>query len=494
VKKASRERKRELKLIAPAGFRLPDLGGVNGVTAASAGRRQLLATYLDSDDFRLARAGVTLRHRTDEGWTLTLPEPVADTFSVPGTARNPPAELVDLVAAFARGAPLEPRVRLRTSRRAVELTGDDGAAVAVLLDDTVSSLDGDRRVLSTFRELEVDPADGAPAKLSRRVIRFVEAAGATVGDGVPQAVRAAGVAAQAPADVVVSDLATDASAGDVVRRALASSVARLIANDPVVRLDSDPEGVHKARVATRTLRSDLRTFAPLVDAAWSYSLRRELGRLAALLGHVRDADVMTLRMSDRVAMLAPAAARAAGQIVTGLEAEREDALAELLAEFRGDRYTTLLDRLVEAAQAPVLTPAAEQPAAEVVPELVRGPWLALQRAVEGLDAAPSDEDLHAVRIKAKRCRYAAEAGAPYLGKRADEFARAAADLQTALGDVNDAVVAEAWLRRWARGRRSAAVFAAGELAGLERAAAVKPRAAWPSAWKALVAVRPRSLA
>jgi len=63
-----------------------------------------------------------------------------------------------------------------------------------------------------------------------------------------------------------------------------------------------------------------------------------------------------------------------------------------------------------------------------------------------------------------------------------------------LGEVNDAVVAEAWLRRWAQGRRSVAVFAAGELAGLERAAAIKPRADWPSAWKALVAARPRSLA
>jgi CHAD domain-containing protein len=494
VKKASRERKRELRLSAPAGFRLPDLDGINGVAAAPATRRQLLATYLDTDDFRLTRAGVTLRHRTDEGWTLTLPEPTAETISVPGTARNPPAQLIDLVAAFARGAPVEARVRLRTSRRAVELAGDDGTAVAVLLDDTVSSLDGDRHVLSTFRELAVDPADGAPAKLARRVIRYVEAAGATAGEGTPQAVRAAGEAAQAPPDVDVSDLPADASAGDVVRRALASSVVRLIAYDPVVRLDSDPEGVHKARVATRTLRSDLRTFAPLVDEAWSDALRGELGWLADLLGHVRDTDVMTLRMTDRVSALAPTAARAAKPILTELKAEREDALAELLAAFRGERYPALLDRLVEAARAPMLTPLAEQPAGEVVPELVRQPWLALQRAVEGLGTAPGDDDLHSVRIKAKRCRYAAEAGAPYLGKRAPAYAEAAAGLQTVLGDVNDAVVAEAWLRRWAQGRRSAAIFAAGELAGLERAAAIKPRADWPSAWKALVAARPRSLA
>ena len=76
------------------------------------------------------------------------------------------------------------------------------------------------------------------------------------------------------------DLGADASAGNVVRRAIALSAIRLIRHDPVVRLDTDPEGVHQARVATRRLRSDLRTFRPLVDAAWSSALRDELGWLA----------------------------------------------------------------------------------------------------------------------------------------------------------------------------------------------------------------------
>ncbi len=130
-----------------------------------------------------------------------------------------------------------------------------------------------------------------------------------------------------------------------------------------------------------------------------------------------------------------------------------------------------------------------------MPGLARRPWRSLERAVAALGRRPSDEELHEVRIKAKRCRYAAEAAAPVLGKRAAGFAAAAAGLQDALGELNDAVVAETWLRDWAAGRKaSAVVFAAGELAGLERAAAAARRASWRRAWKELVAARPRSFA
>jgi CHAD domain-containing protein len=51
-----------------------------------------------------------------------------------------------------------------------------------------------------------------------------------------------------------------------------------------------------------------------------------------------------------------------------------------------------------------------------------------------------------VRILAKRSRYAAEATAPLLGPAAARFAAAVADVQTVLGDHQDTVLAEEWLR------------------------------------------------
>jgi CHAD domain-containing protein len=99
--------------------------------------------------------------------------------------------------------------------------------------------------------------------------------------------------------------------------------------------------------------------------------------------------------------------------------------------------------------------------------------------------------LHTVRILAKRCRYAAEASIPVLGKEARRLARATRDLQDTLGELNDAVVAERRLRDWAHGAEAAlGAFAAGELAALERDAASYARGRWPRARKRAKAAAP----
>jgi CHAD domain-containing protein len=176
-------------------------------------------------------------------------------------------------------------------------------------------------------------------------------------------------------------------------------------------------------------------------------------------------------------------------VISSLEEDRDAAHAELLATLRGERYVTLLDRLVEAARSPALLLEADLPASVALALVVGRPWRSLRKAVSALPKAPADEALHAVRIKTKRCRYAAEAVAPVLGRRARVFARAAANLQEVLGEHNDAVVAERWLGDWAsRTRSPRAAYAAGEMAGLEQAAAQATRKTWRKAWKELAAV------
>jgi CHAD domain-containing protein len=96
-----------------------------------------------------------------------------------------------------------------------------------------------------------------------------------------------------------------------------------------------------------------------------------------------------------------------------------------------------------------------------------------------LEDDPGDHELHRVRIRAKRARYAAEAVAPVFGKRAKEFARAMADVQDVLGEHQDAVVAGEWLRAHAAG---AGAFVAGELVATEREAARAARDEWPRVW------------
>ncbi|HEY3121919.1 MAG TPA: CHAD domain-containing protein, partial [Vicinamibacteria bacterium] len=139
--------------------------------------------------------------------------------------------------------------------------------------------------------------------------------------------------------------------------------------------------------------------------------------------------------------------------------------------------------LVKAAHAPATLPEAEQSATAVLPALATTPWRRLRSAVRRLGVTPTDPELHRIRILAKRARYAAEAVAPVAGPDAAAFGKAAAKLQTVLGEHQDSVTAQAWLRAAkVSGRRA---FVAGELIALERIAAEKSRTEWPQVWVAL---------
>jgi CHAD domain-containing protein len=115
---------------------------------------------------------------------------------------------------------------------------------------------------------------------------------------------------------------------------------------------------------------------------------------------------------------------------------------------------------------------------------VRRPWKHLQEAVEALGDAPADEALHEVRIRAKRARYAAEAVAPVVGKSATKFAKAVAGVQSVLGDLQDAVVAEDWLRSVAKRVPADQAVVAGQLVAVQHEVMAACRASFPKAWAA----------
>jgi CHAD domain-containing protein len=503
----SGKREREAKLSAWAGFALPDLDGVlAGVVASPLPDAKLTANYWDTPDLRLVRSGMSLRHRNgpgESGWTVKLPEGeegpalVRRELSFEGGSGAVPAGAVSLLRAEVRDQPLAPVSRLVTVRRRVELRDAEGVKVAEVDDDEVSVFEG-RRLAARFREVEVEIADDAPAPLLGAVIGRLRFAGAGESDPVPKIVRALGAKALEP--LPLAQLASlppagmsigDVTARDVVQAAIASSVQRLLRHDPGVRLGDDPEDVHQARVATRRLRSDLRTFRSLLEVEWMVGLRDELAWIAGELGAVRDADVLDERLRRLVAGLPEQDARGAAALLRRLAAERAAARTRLLGGLDSERYVKLLNALTDAAVAPRCLPEAEARAADVVQELVRRPWKHLSGAVDALGQEQPDEALHEVRIHAKRCRYASEAVAPVVGKAAQRFATAVAEVQTVLGDFHDAVVAEQWLRSAAPGGTDKAVVA-GELIALERLDAAGLRAGWKSAWKKASAKKLRS--
>jgi CHAD domain-containing protein len=111
-------------------------------------------------------------------------------------------------------------------------------------------------------------------------------------------------------------------------------------------------------------------------------------------------------------------------------------------------------------------------------------WKALARRARAADTSPTDEALHAFRIRTKRARYAAEALEPYVGKRATRFARSAGRLQDVLGRHQDAVVAIEKLSEVAA-RDPDLAFTAGWIAARRARVHAGMRAAWHHAWRSL---------
>jgi CHAD domain-containing protein len=161
----------------------------------------------------------------------------------------------------------------------------------------------------------------------------------------------------------------------------------------------------------------------------------------------------------------------------------DGAVAESEKVLDGERYLTLLERLVDAAWSPRTTPEAERPARDVLPALVRNDWRRLAARVARAHHSGVPEDYHQVRIAAKRLRYAAEAVAPAFGKPASRLAEQAERVQELLGEHQDAMVSQETLRAMAASPAGRSVgFTLGLLHQREEARALAARSEFVEVW------------
>jgi CHAD domain-containing protein len=488
---------REAKLIASAQVQLPDLDGlVDGASTTVLDERRLEATYYDTAELDLARWGITLRHRSGEDgppWTLKLPGGqsgpalVRRELTFDGSPSSVPAAARDLVRAHLRSRRLVRVARLHTDRSPLEIRDPAGQRLAEIVDDRVTVHQGPEQT-GEFREVEVEVLVSGRVgdQLLAGAVDRLLAAGCSTDPPIPKVVRALGQRALEPPELTVRPVRRKATVVELIRHALARSVLQMIRCDPGVRLGEDPDDVHQFRVATRRLRSDLHTFAPLLEPGPLQELRDELRWVGAAVGAVRDNDVLAQRLRSQAEELPEPDAAGVQPLVSLLAGQAAAARAAMLRALRSRRYVALIDTLIATANEPPIRPEraarADQPARRAAARYVRRPWRRLRDAIASLDDDPPDSALHNVRILAKRCRYAAEAVAPGAGRPATRFAAAVADLQTVLGDHQDTIVAEAWLRNAAATTFEGAL-AAGELILLQRWQRARLRAGWPTAWK-----------
>ena len=245
----------------------------------------------------------------------------------------------------------------------------------------------------------------------------------------------------------------------------------------------DPvEAVHDLRVAIRRVRADLRIFAKVFDGAWLDATQRQLRDLGRVVGEARDLDVIGSRLEQLAETLPEADRPGAARLLSGLQLDRGVAFERTCdALDSGGRASIVGDLVAISVRSPLAHAAGEVAIGDLV-AATRHQWQRLRKSARAAKAAPTAENLHKVRVRAKTLRYSLDTLEPVLHRSARAHAKVLVELQDHLGKMQDAVVIERWLRS-ARAADPSIEFVVGEFIGLERARKESARSTWRDEWR-----------
>ncbi|WBV42110.1 CHAD domain-containing protein [Pseudoroseomonas cervicalis] len=263
--------------------------------------------------------------------------------------------------------------------------------------------------------------------------------------------------AETPARRGPPDLGGTAEPGPALALAVAHVAGVLLSYAPLARPEAGPTAVHQMRVAARRLRSCLKLFRPLLDSPELRALEAGLRDLARALGAAREWDVFLSGMAVELGAALGTEPRWT-RLLRRAEERRLAAYAGLAALLRGPEFRALIWRAMREALLPSAAAAPATPLRAAARAILARRRRKLMKRGAAI-ATLSDEALHALRLEAKRLRYAAELFAPlWPGKASRRYIKRLSALQEALGLSNDGVTARALMR--ALGEREAALQAA----------------------------------
>ena len=458
----------------------PGLGIVPGTA------KRLVDAYVDTEDWRMGRAGYVLRVRRRAGRAeATLKDLSTATKGLRRrlevTQPLPPSGLAELdrtgavgwrVEALVGSRPLNQVLEVRTRRRpfALEIHGERVGELA--LDDTVIAIGHERRRLRLTRvEVEVLPAwVDAMQPFVERLRRDCGLQPATLSK-FEAGLMAAGLTIPGLPDLGPIGVSPDATLGELAYRVLRKDALAMLANLPGTRLGEDIEALHQMRVATRRMRAAFDMFTEVLPVR-AGRLHDELGWLAALLGEVRDLDIQIGRFEDWTEEMSGELREALDELADLLVAERVRARAVLLEALDSKRYERLVSGLTAMlGQGPSSRSlAARAPAVTAVPSLIGARHKAARKASRRATRTGVATDYHRLRIRCKRLRYALEFASGLYDGELRGFVRQMTRLQDTLGAMQDAQVASARLQAIALTEEGASlsratIFAMGGVAG-----------------------------
>lgn len=221
-----------------------------------------------------------------------------------------------------------------------------------------------------------------------------------------------------------------------------SCLFHLRANEAALRNGYNAEGVHQFRVAIRRLRSALSAFRHLLPATERRRMNSEMRWIAQQFGRARDWDVF---QSDVLAQVREHMARdqSLSGFATAAKAARQAARTDLGKMLASPRYTEALLQIEAWWESGAWQAALGDARSENASDFARRALKRLHRRVcklgDRLDHL-TDADLHQLRIRAKKLRYAAEFfRSLFPAKSVRAYLEALEGIQDRLGSLNDGV-------------------------------------------------------
>jgi triphosphatase len=438
---------------------LSDHGTIDGLILEPRSTQQIFDTYLDTDDWRIHRAGFALRVRSESGTTeATLKSlhsastEVADRRELTETLNSSDSEAIResigpvglRVGAVSGARTLLPLFELRTSRQRFAIRKSDEAQQLgeIALDEIVISRPHGEPQASMLR-VEVEALTEAHGSLRSLVKTLRSNCALEAASDTKYSLGLKSVGLAPPAQEFAR---TTVDASMTVAEVAMANLRRYLAawhlHEPGARLGDDPEELHDLRVAGRRLDAVLRQFQSFLPPEF-LKVRTTLKSVLTALGHARDLDVAMgelqifhrkLPKSDRVAL---------EPLKEHLMSERDRARAQMLSVLDSIWVQKNLQELTSLLTAPVaaLETSAADLALHTSPGLIRQRFRKLRKRADLLGTDSSTDDYHEVRGQVKKLRYALEAVAALYGKPANDMIRALRRWQENLGLQQDAAVA-----------------------------------------------------
>lgn len=438
---------------------LSDHGTIDGLILEPRSTQQIFDTYLDTDDWRIHRAGFALRVRCESGTTeATLKSlhsastEVADRRELTETLNSSDSEAIResvgpvgiRVCAVSGARTLLPLFELRTSRQRFAIRRSDEARQLgeIALDETVISRPHGEPQASMLR-VEVEALTEAHGHLRSLVktLRSNCALEAASDTKYSLGLKSVGLAPPAQ-EFAATTVDASMTIAEVAIVNLRRYLADWLLHEPGARLGDDLEELHDLRVAGRRLDAILRQFQSFLPPE-ILRARATLKTVLRALGHVRDLDVALSELQDFSRKLPKADRAGVEPLKEHLKSERGRARAQMLSVLDSIWVQKNLQELILLLSRPVA--ASEASAADLAlhasPSLIRRRFRKLRKRADLLRAGSSTEEFHEVRGQVKKLRYALEAVAALYGKPAADTVRALRRWQENLGVQQDAAVA-----------------------------------------------------